>query len=102
MEFREIRGEEKRRFLPLLMLGDEQEDMVLRYLDRGTLYALYEADGLRSAAVVTEEDGALELKNLSVRPGYQRRGYGRAMMDFWRRPTGAHTRCSGRAPGKAP
>ena len=27
----------KRDFLPLLLLGDEQEDMIDRYLDRGTL-----------------------------------------------------------------
>lgn len=82
MEIRKIREEEKRRFLPLLLLGDEQEDMILRYLPHGTLYALYEEDGLRAAAVVTEEDGCLELKNLAVLPEQQRRGYGRAMIDF--------------------
>ena len=36
----------KRDFLPLLLLGDEQEDMIDRYLDRGTLLAL-SAPGLR-------------------------------------------------------
>ena len=39
MEFRTI-SDNKRTFLPLLLLGDEQEDMIDRYLDRGTLYAL--------------------------------------------------------------
>ncbi|MGM9662115.1 MAG: GNAT family N-acetyltransferase [Oscillospiraceae bacterium] len=82
-EFHEIQQKDKRRFLPLLLLGDEQEDMILRYLDRGTLYALYEGGGLRAAAVVTaEEGGALELKNLAVLPAYQRQGYGRAMVEF--------------------
>ena len=30
----------KRDFLPLLLLGDEQEDMIDRYLERGTMYVL--------------------------------------------------------------
>lgn len=80
MEIREIR-ENKRDFLPLLLLGDEQEDMVERYLDRGTLLALYDGGTLRTAAVVTDEGGGVfELKNLATEPGSQRRGYGGAMV----------------------
>ena len=30
--------ENKKQFLPLLLLADEQEDMVERYLDRGAMY----------------------------------------------------------------
>ena len=70
----------RRDFLPLLLLGDEQEDMIDRYLDRGTLLALYDG-GLRAVCVVTEEaPGVFELKNLAVEPAFQRRGYGRAMV----------------------
>ena len=68
MEFRTI-SDNKRDFLPLLLLGDEQEDMIARYLDRGTLWALYEGGG------------AFEIKNLAVVPECQRRGYGRAMVE---------------------
>lgn len=81
MEIRQIL-ENKRDFLPLLLLGDEQEDMVLRYLDRGTLLALYDGGALRTAAVVTDEGGGVfELKNLATEPGSQGRGYGRAMVE---------------------
>lgn len=81
MEFRTI-SDNKRAFLPLLLLGDEQEDMIARYLDRGTLWALYDGGGLRCACVVTEEGGgAFEIKNLAVAPESQRRGYGRAMVE---------------------
>ena len=73
---------EKDRFLPLLLLGDEQEDMIARYLDRGELFALYDPD-LRGVCVVTDEgEGTFELKNLAVPPQYQRRGYGRALVEF--------------------
>ena len=80
MEFCAI-SDNKRAFLPLLLLGDEQEEMINRYLDRGTLWALYDG-GLRCVCVVTEEgDGDFEIKNLAVAPESQRRGYGRAMVE---------------------
>ena len=39
MNIREIH-ENKKQFLPLLLLADEQEDMIDRYLERGTMYVL--------------------------------------------------------------
>ena len=81
MEFCAI-SDNKRAFLPLLLLGDEQEEMIDRYLDRGTLWALYDGGVLRCVCVVTEEgDGDFEIKNLAVASGSQRRGYGRAMVE---------------------
>lgn len=81
MEIRQI-SENKREFLLLLLLGDEQEDMILRYLDRGTLLALYDGGALRTVAVVTDEGGGVfELKNLATEVESQRRGYGRAMVE---------------------
>ena len=74
---------DKKRHLPLLLLGDEQEDMIDRYLDRGTMYALEDGGTVHAVCVVTDEgDGALELKNLAVSPACQRRGYGRRIVDF--------------------
>ena len=72
----------KKQYLPLLLLGDEQEDMIERYLDRGTLWALYDGGVLRCVCVVTEEGpGTFEIKNLAVAPESQRRGYGRSMVE---------------------
>ena len=81
MEIRQI-PENKRDFLPLLLLGDEQQDMIERYLDRGTLLALYDGGTLRTVAVVTDEGrGVFELKNLATEPRSRGRGYGRAMVE---------------------
>ncbi len=74
--------ENKKRYLPLLLLADEQEDMIDRYLDRGHMYALDEG-GVRAVCVVTDEGGGvLELKNLATEPASQRKGYGRALVEF--------------------
>lgn len=81
MKFQQI-TQNKRRFLPLLLLADEQEDMIDRYLDRGEMFALYD-DNLKGVAVVTEEGpGLCELKNLAIAPVFQRKGYGKAMVEF--------------------
>ena len=81
MRIREV-PDGKKRYLDLLLLADEQEDMIDRYLERGTLYVL-EDGAVRAECVVTDEgDGVLELKNLAVEPGSQGRGYGKALVDF--------------------
>lgn len=73
---------DKKQFLDLLLLADEQESMVDRYLGRGTVFALYDGD-LKSICVVTQEaPGVLELKNLATYEKYQRQGYGRKLILF--------------------
>ena len=81
MEIRKVETN-KKLYLDLLLLADEQEDMVDCYLERGIMYVL-EDDGVKAECVVTNEgDGILELKNLAVELAFQGRGYGKAMVDF--------------------
>ena len=42
---REVK-EDKKRYLDLLLLGDEQESMIDKYLDRGTMY-VYDDGGAK-------------------------------------------------------
>ena len=51
---------EKKLYLPLLLLADEQENMIEKYLG----------------------GGVLEIKNIAVEPAYQNRGYGKALINF--------------------
>ena len=81
MEIKRVETD-KKRYLDLLLLADEQEDMVDRYLERGTMYVL-EDGGVKAECVVTDEgDSILELKNIAVEPAAQGRGYGKALVDF--------------------
>ncbi len=74
--------ENKKKYLDLLLLADEQEDMVDRYLETGTMYVL-EDDGVKCQCVITDEgNGLLEIKNIATMPGSQRKGYGKALIDF--------------------
>lgn len=81
MEIRKLETDQKK-YLDLLLLADEQENMVDRYLERGTMYVL-EDDGVKAECVVTGEgNGILELKNIAVEPAFQGKGYGKAMVNF--------------------
>lgn len=81
MKFRQIK-QDKKAYLPLLLLGDEQEDMIDRYLEDGRLFIL-EDNGVKTAAVVSDNaKGVCELKNLATVPAYQRMGYGSAMLRY--------------------
>lgn len=81
MEIKELK-ENKKHLMSLLLLADEQEDMIDRYLESGTMYVL-DDDGIKCECVVTDEgSGVIEIKNLAVYPECQRKGYGRAMIDF--------------------
>lgn len=72
----------KKLYLPLLLLADEQEDMIDRYLNRGDMYVL-DDEGVKAECVVTDEGcGILELKNIAVCPESQKQGYGKALIDF--------------------
>ena len=72
----------KKAYLELLLLGDEQEDMIDRYLFRGDMFALYD-DNLRGICVVTKEaESIYEIKNIAVYPEYQRLGYAKNMIEY--------------------
>ena len=73
----------KKEYLPLLLLADEQEDMIDRYIERGQMFVLENEAQACAVCVVTDEgEGVLEIKNLAVSPDRQRRGYGRQMIEF--------------------
>lgn len=74
--------ENKKQYLDLLLLADEQEDMVDRYLDNGKMYVL-DDNGIKCECVVTDEgNGVLEIKNIATVPEYQGKGYARALIEF--------------------
>jgi hypothetical protein len=51
VEIKEVK-ENKRQYLALLLLADEQEDMIDRYFDEGTMY-VPDDGGMKSTCVAT-------------------------------------------------
>ena len=81
MKIKEIK-EDKKRYLDQLLLADEQENMIDRYLAEGTMYVL-EDDGVKAECVVLDVGGGvLEIKNIATVPQFHGKGYGKALIEF--------------------
>ena len=81
MEIYEITSN-KKSLLPLLLLADEQEEMIDRYLSRGRMFVL-DDHGIRCECVVTDEgSGILEIKNIATVPDDQGKGYAKALIRY--------------------
>lgn len=81
MIIREI-TENKKKYLDLLLLADEQESMIDKYLNNGKMFVL-DDNGIKSECIVTDEgNGILEIKNIATLPAYQGRGYAKTLINF--------------------
>ena len=81
MEIKQVKTN-KKEYLNLLLLADEQEDMIDRYLEKGTMFVL-EDGGVKAECVVTDEgNDILEIKNIATKPDCQGKGYGKKLIDF--------------------
>lgn len=75
--------DDKRNFMDLLLIGDESEDMIMRYLDRGSLYVgSIDNKDVAVIVMVENDDGTVEIKNLAVDATFRRRGIGRKMLEY--------------------
>ncbi len=74
--------ENKKEYLELLLLADEQEDMIDRYINKGRMFVL-DDNGIKCECVITDEgNGVIEIKNIATFPEFQGKGYAKAMIDF--------------------
>lgn len=81
MEFHQIH-ENKKEFSDLLLLADEQESMVDKYLEQGDMFVCFDPDPVGECVVLALGDGVYEIKNLATKPSVHGKGYGRALIDF--------------------
>ena len=78
----QIVKENKKEYMDLLLLADEQEDMIDNYLEEGDMFALYDND-LKTIAVVKKINyESIEIKNIATYEKYQGKGYGRKMIKY--------------------
>ncbi len=81
MEIRKI-TENKKRFMELLFLADEQEDMIDRYLDDGDMFVLFDPEAVGECVVVDLGEGVFEIKNIATDPAVHGKGYGRTLIEY--------------------
>ncbi len=82
IQFQKIE-QQKKQYLPLLLLADEQESMIDRYLEQGTMYIMQQAETVIGVCVVLQvSETELEVKNLAIAAEQQGNGYGRMFLEW--------------------
>lgn len=72
----------KKEYMDLLLLADEQENMVNKYLEKGDMFLLID-EGVKAQCIVTNEgSGVYELKNIATIPKFQNKGYGKMLINY--------------------
>lgn len=75
--------ENKKKYLPLLLLADPYEVMIDRYLQMGKMFVLYDDDRPICQAVVTKiSKNECELKNIATDEDFQHRGHASSMINY--------------------
>ena len=75
MQIKEI-STNKTDYTDILLIGDEDEKMINKYIKQSTIFALYDNDTLTSICAVMEIDKeTVEIKNLATYTQYQNKGY---------------------------
>ncbi len=72
----------KKKYLDLLLLADESEDMIDRYLESGDMFALFDDDVKTVCVVAAIDKETCELKNIATYEKYQGRGYAKALINY--------------------
>ena len=68
-------------FLDLLLIGDEQEEMIAKYIVISDLFVLFERKTAQALyAALPLGDGVCEIKNLAVYEPFRKRGLGRVLL----------------------
>lgn len=74
-------GSGRRDYMHLLLIGDESESMIGRYLDSGVMYVGFVGETPVAVCLVTDiGPDTVEVKNLAVSPAFRRKGVGRRML----------------------
>lgn len=68
--------------MKLWRIADESENMINRYLERGTMYVLND-NGIKNICIVTNEsNNILEIKSIVTVPKCKNQGYDKKMIKF--------------------
>ena len=72
----------KKQFLSLLLMADEQENMIDKYLERGEMFALYKDEVISICVVTQESEDIFEIKNIATIPQYRKQGYAKKLIHY--------------------
>jgi ribosomal protein S18 acetylase RimI-like enzyme len=81
VQFKEINKEQRLQFLDLMLMADESEEIVTKYIHDGEMFAIYHEESIIGVALFTfESDKIVELKNMALSIDSRGKGLGKAVI----------------------
>ena len=81
MIIRQISGDSAH-LMPLLLIGDESEEMIMKYLPHAKIFAASEGELDIAGCAIIDDNDWIEIKNLAVIPSRRRQGIGHKMLAY--------------------
>lgn len=76
-----ISSNDRQAYLDLLLMADESESIVMRYINDGDLFAVHYNDSIVGVVLFTFHPGQIiELKNIALQPPYRQKGLGKIIL----------------------
>lgn len=72
----------KLNYMDLLLIGDEDINMIMKYIEKSNLYILKLEEVIGLIALCEYDEDTIEIKNLDIKKEYQNLGYGKILIDF--------------------
>lgn len=72
----------KLNYIDLLLIGDEDINMIMKYIEKSNLYVLKLEEVIGLIALCEYDEDTIEIKNLAIKKEYQNLGYGKMLIDF--------------------
>lgn len=72
----------KLNYMDLLLIGDEDINMIMKYIEKSNLYVLKLEEVIGLIALCEYDEDTIEIKNLAIKKEYQNIGYGKMLIDF--------------------
>lgn len=72
----------KLNYMDLLLIGDEDINMIMKYIEKSNLYVLKLEEVIGLIALCEYDEDTIEIKNLAIKKEYQNLGYGKMLIDF--------------------
>ncbi|KRM11477.1 GNAT family N-acetyltransferase [Lentilactobacillus farraginis] len=83
VQYFEFKNQERMTLLPLLLVGDEDKEKVMGYLNLGKIFvAKIQSKIVAALLMIFDDKGNAEIKNISVLPKYQGNGIGTQLISF--------------------
>lgn len=82
MEILQIK-DNKKKYLDILLIGDEDENMINKYLYKSELFGVFINNQLSTiCAILKVDNNSAEIKNLATYPRFQNKGYATKLLEF--------------------